>query len=67
MEPDDGDLIRCRDGCGRSFVSPGAAAAGWRFLDIAKGWRCPDCVRKLDRANASLGDDQGGEGADDGR
>lgn len=44
--------IRCCDGCKREVADmDDALAKAWRFLEISKRWRCPDCARELAAAN----------------
>jgi hypothetical protein len=44
-------LTACRDGCGRSVTDDELPRSGWTFLAIARRWRCPECVRALQRVS----------------
>lgn len=45
--------IGCRDGCGRRVGADVIEQSGWIYLEIQKRWRCPDCWRELEQANAT--------------
>lgn len=56
------NFIGCRGGCGAKQPDDDAAAlAGWRYLQITKGWRCGPCDRDLVAASSLRG-----QGADTG-
>lgn len=49
-------FIGCRGGCGAKQVDGEAAAhAGWRYLEITRGWRCAACDRALTAASGIVG------------
>lgn len=56
-------FIGCRGGCGGKQPDDEAAArAGWRYLEITKGWRCGSCERALALASTMHG--HGTDGGD---
>lgn len=53
-------IIGCRGGCGAKQPDDAAAArAGWRYLEITKGWRCGSCERELAQASTMQGQGDG--------
>lgn len=56
------DAIRCRDACGAHVADMDEALAkAWTFLEISKGWRCPDCARELNRVNTQYTESDSGD------
>lgn len=52
--------LRCCDGCGRTVADTAEAEAkAWQFLEISKRYRCPQCVRDLNRVNHYIESDSG--------
>lgn len=50
------DSIGCRGGCDAKQADEEAAArAGWRYLEITKGWRCGACDHTLVAASTIVG------------
>lgn len=48
--------INCRSGCGVTMADEAAAIqAGWWYLQITRGWRCPSCDRELLNASSLVG------------
>lgn len=56
MSQGDDPSISCRGACGKKVADPEAAgAAGWVYLQITRGYRCPDCEEDLRKASALVG------------
>ena len=48
--------VTCRDECGASVPAREVQSRGWEYPPIQNRYRCVDCWRRLNEANAPKGE-----------